>query len=345
MSVAAPDARPARITDRTAWTAADFPTTASYRRVFSRAMADEIEAAARDALKSERVLNEIGFREIILPETDAFLREAYDDVENGRGFALLGGLPVNKWGQDLSQAALCIIGSYFGEITLQNREGEYILDVIDKSAPYDSQFRGYHSNAYLEYHNDGSNIVALMCMETAKEGGESMLTSAATLYNEISKDRPDLLPVLMRGYRHSRRNQTLPGQAPVMDERTPVFSFIDGVFHNCYSRISIDSSLDQGLTHTAEETEALDIIDAILERPELTLNMEFNQGDIQLVNNFVLLHSRRAYIDHSPERRRHLKRLWITDPTSKYNGPGKMDFYLPEQSHFLRTRGYEIFHT
>ena len=170
-----------------------------------------------------------------------------------------------------------------------------------------------------------------------------MLASATTLYNEISKIRPGVLPVLMRGYRHSRRNQILPGQAPVMEDPTPVFSFIDGVFHNCYSRISIDSSLDQGLAQSAQEREALDVIDEVLARPELTLDMEFSQGDIQLVNNFVLLHSRQAYVDHSAARRRHLMRLWITDPTSKYNGPGKMDFYLPEQSRFLRTRGYGIF--
>ena len=343
MHIASPDSRPQVIDNRSAWTAADFPTPEAYRRTFSAEMVDEISQVASDALAQERVLNEIGYREITLPKTDAFLKQAYDDVENGPGFALLGGLPVKDWGKEVSRAALCLVGSYFGQITLQNREGEFILDVIDKSAPYNSQFRGYHSNAYLEFHNDGTNVVALMCMETAKQGGESMLFSAATLYNELSRSRPDVMPILMRGFRHSRRNQLLPGQTPVMDEKTPVFSFIDGVFHNCYSRISIDSSLDQGLTQTQEERAALDAIDEVLARPELSLDMAFEQGDIQIVNNFLLLHSRQAYVDHSAERRRHLMRLWITDPESKFNGPGKMDFYLPERSHFLRTRGYGIF--
>ena len=45
----------------------------------------------------------------------------------------------------------------------------------------------------------------------------------------------------------------------------------------------------------------------------------------------------------SNNRWRHLLRLWLTDPASKYNGPGKMDFYLPQESRFLQTRGYAIF--
>ena len=343
MQVACPESRPQLISDKSAWTAADFASPQDYRRSFTPEMIDEIGSKARELLAANRDLKSLGYHEFALQKSDAFLRNAYDEVENGRGFAVLAGLPVAEWGSEISRAALCLIGSCFGEITLQNREGEYILDVIDKSAPYDSQFRGYHSNAFLEFHNDGSNVVALMCMETAREGGESLLFSATSLYNEISRSRPDLLPVLMRGFRHSRRNQVLPGQNPVMEQATPVFSFIDGVFHNCYSRISIDSSLDQGLQRSAEEREALDYVDQVLARADLTLDMEFHQGDIQLVNNFTLLHSRKSFVDHSPERRRHLMRLWLTDPASKYNGPGKMDFYLPEQSRFLKTRGYGIF--
>ena len=343
MRVSRPEDRPARIEDKTAWVGADFPTSDSYRRPLAPDMVAEVANAARAALDSGADAHAMGLRKAHLPVTSALLRAAYDDVENGVGFTVLTGLPVEDWGLDLSRAALCLIGSHFGEISLQNREGEYVVDVMDKSTPLSSQFRGYHSNDRLEFHNDGTNTVALMCMETAKSGGESLLISASTLYNEISRLRPDLLATLMRGYRHSRRNQRDPEQAPVMEDRTPVFSFIDGVFHNCYSRVSILSSLDQGETHTAQERAALDCVDEILARPDLALAMEFRKGDIQLVNNFTLLHSRKAFIDHSPQRRRHLLRLWLTDPTSKYNGPGKMDFYLPKESHFLKTRGYAIF--
>lgn len=343
MRVAIPESRPQRVTDSTAWVAADFPGPESYRRPLAREMIAELEATARKLLAQAARPQDAAYAEARLPVTARLLDAAYDDVENGTGFTVVAGLPVDDWGLELSRAALCLVGSRFGRITRQNREGEHVVDVMDKATPLSSQHRGYHSNDKLDFHNDGTNVVALLCIETAKAGGESLLVSATTLYNAISKARPDLMPTLMRGFRHSRRNQRDPGQAPVMEDPTPVFSFIDGVFHNCYSRISIVASLDQGECHTAEETAALDCLDEHLSRPELTLAMEFRKGDIQLVNNFTVLHSRKAFIDHGPDRRRHLLRLWLTDLASRYNGPGKMDFYLPTDSRFLATRGYGIF--
>ncbi len=41
--------------------------------------------------------------------------------------------------------------------------------------------------------------------------------------------------------------------------------------------------------------------------------MEFEPGDIQLISNAKILHSREAYEDHDdPALRRHLLRLWLT---------------------------------
>jgi hypothetical protein len=40
--------------------------------------------------------------------------------------------------------------------------------------------------------------------------------------------------------------------------------------------------------------------------------MEFAPGDIQLLNNHYIMHSRTGYEDYpEPERRRHLMRLWL----------------------------------
>ncbi len=40
--------------------------------------------------------------------------------------------------------------------------------------------------------------------------------------------------------------------------------------------------------------------------------MEFEPGDVQLLNNAKILHAREGYQDYDePERRRHLLRLWL----------------------------------
>ena len=46
--------------------------------------------------------------------------------------------------------------------------------------------------------------------------------------------------------------------------------------------------------------------------PELRLDLAFQEGDIQSLNNYLILHARGGFEDHpEPERRRNLLRLWI----------------------------------
>ena len=43
--------------------------------------------------------------------------------------------------------------------------------------------------------------------------------------------------------------------------------------------------------------------------------MNFEPGDVQWINNHVVLHSRTDYEDfEEPERKRHLLRLWVASP-------------------------------
>ena len=55
---------------------------------------------------------------------------------------------------------------------------------------------------------------------------------------------------------------------------------------------------------------------------ELRLKMDFEPGDIQLLNNHIILHARSAYEDYpEPERKRHLLRLWLADPSMRALSP------------------------
>ena len=57
---------------------------------------------------------------------------------------------------------------------------------------------------------------------------------------------------------------------------------------------------------------ALDCFDTTARREDLALKMNFEPGDVQLLNNFITVHGRSAYEDHpEPERRRFLYRLWL----------------------------------
>lgn len=57
----------------------------------------------------------------------------------------------------------------------------------------------------------------------------------------------------------------------------------------------------------------LDLYEEIANSPDLSLEMQFQPGDIQLLSNHFVLNSRTAYEDHpKPEGKRHLLRLWLS---------------------------------
>ncbi len=63
---------------------------------------------------------------------------------------------------------------------------------------------------------------------------------------------------------------------------------------------------------TAAQIAALDMLDALANDPSFHIEIDFQPGDIQLVNNHVLFHDRTAFEDWlEPNRRRHLLRLWL----------------------------------
>lgn len=326
------------IDDATVWGAADYPDDRSWVHALDDAMRDEIVAAARRLLTRGIAPKDVRPEDFPLPRTAALLHELYAEVECAPGFAMLSGFPLDGLAEDEIRAAYCGLCSHLGTITVQNRDGEFILEVTDKGKNFDAQSRGYHSTAHLDFHNDGTNTVTLLCTETAVEGGKSKLLSAAAVYNAVVREHPELLPVVHRGFHHHRRDQRLDGEAPVTEYRSPIFGFFNGLLHTAYTDSSIRFCEAEGVVFSNEERTALDFVKSVTQREDLHVTMWLEKGDIQFVNNYLVLHARTAYTD-APDRRRRLLRLWLDDENSARLGPGKMDWYMPEHSRFTRTGG------
>ena len=84
---------------------------------------------------------------------------------------------------------------------------------------------------------------------------------------------------------------------------------------------------------TAHEKEILDFFDTVTGRPEMQIEVDIRKGDMQFLNNFVLLHSRTAFKD-GPGTKRHMVRLWLQAPNSKRMGEGLLDLYVPGTSRY-----------
>jgi hypothetical protein len=326
------------INDGSAWTARDFPDDRSWVHELTNTMRGELLDAARQAQANGIAPQDLTPSDFRLNHCLPLLRAMHAAIDSQPGFVLLSGFPVEGISDALVRLAYCGFCAYFGDITVQNRDQETILEVTDKGKAYDINSRGYHSTAHLDFHNDGTNIVTLLCVETAASGGESMLVSGPTIYNTILKERPEHLEALYRGFHHHRRDQKDPQDAPVTPYRTPVFGAFNDLFHLAYAGPSIRYCEAEGIELTSAEKAALDFFVEVAERPQLQVSMEMQQGDLQFVNNFLLLHARNAYQDSATQRRK-LLRLWLDDKSSQRLGPGKMDWYMPAVSRFTLSGG------
>lgn len=319
------------IEESNVWTGADFDAGEEWVVNLTAAHIDVLEAAMENAVSQDIAPQDLCPDNFPIGELSSVLDTAYETLEHGRGFLVLRGWPSENYSHAQTLTAFCGVASHFGKAMVQNYEGEAVVDVTDKEKPYDHTSRGYMSNKRLPFHSDGADLVGLLCLGEPIEGGTSLLLSATKLYNTILAEHPEYMEILMRGFYHHRRGQHDPGEAPVSADRIPIFSFHNDLLHCCYNRNPIDWVVHEGMSLSAREIEILDYFDALCHRPGMAVEMTFRQGDMQFVNNFVILHSRSEYRD-APDSRRHLVRLWLENPRSLRGAQGLLDIYVPGSS-------------
>ena len=212
-----------------------------------------------------------------------------------------------------SATAFFGLGAHLGSARSQNGKGHVLGHVQDLGLDVkDPNVRIYQTHERQTYHTDSCDIVGLLCLKTAKSGGLSALVSSTTIFNEMRRQRPDLLQLLFQPLATDRRGEVPEGQKPYFE--IPVFNWHKGYLTAIYQRQYIDSAqrFADAPRLSPQQVEALDMFDRLANDPKLNLFMEFKPGDVQLVHNHTMLHDRTGFEDWpEPERRRHLLRLWL----------------------------------
>jgi hypothetical protein len=281
---------------------------------FTPADLAEIEQVVAGYQASGLPLTQISKETFPLPQLGARLAQVLHELLHGRGFVLMRGLQPGRWSREQTAVAYLGLGAHFGAPRSQNAKGHLLGHVKDLGLDVkDGKVRYYQTSRRLEYHTDSVDMVGLLCLKTSKEGGESYIVSSITLYNEILRRRPDLLPLLFQPFPTDRRGEVPEGMLPWFD--MPVFHWHEGQLSATYSREYIESAqvnFPQARRLSAQEREALELLTQLANDPEMHLSMEFQPGDIQLLHNHQVLHSRGDFVNWpEPERHRHLLRLWL----------------------------------
>jgi hypothetical protein len=278
---------------------------------------EEIEAAVAGV--SGRDIATITRADFPRPTMGPKLDRLRAEILNGRGFALLRGLPVEGRPIAESAAAYWGIGTYLGHARSQNAKGHVLGHVRDMGlATTDPKVRIYQTTERQNFHTDSCDIVGLLCLKTARTGGLSSITSSMSIHNAMARTRPDLLARLFQAFATDRRGEVPEGKLPWFD--IPVFNEYAGYLSVIYAPHYVRSSqrFPEARRLSAEDLEALDMFDRMAEDTTLRLDMELRPGDMQFVHNHTILHDRTAFEDWpEPERKRHLLRLWLASPGAR----------------------------
>ncbi len=305
---------PPEQTSAAAWYGPEMAKRSDWLWPFSPAEIAEVEAAAKTLAARQADIAAITAKDFPLPTLALKLKLRVDDeVLNGRGFILLRGLPVERWTMREAATAYFGLGAHLGSARSQNGKGHVLGHVQDLGlASNDPNVRIYQTHERQTFHTDSCDIVGLLCLKTARSGGLSALVSSTTIFNEMRRQRPELLKLLFQPVATDRRGEVPEGQKPYF--QIPTFSWHNGFLTAIYQRQYIDSAqrFQDAPRLSPAHVEALDMFDALTNDPRLHMFMEFKPGDVQLVHNHTILHDRTSFVDWpEPERRRHLLRLWL----------------------------------
>ena len=322
--------RPTELKGACVWKGAQMLRDSRWIKPIPAALAAEIEAAVRatEGLDWRR----IDARNFPLPGGAAFFDDVREELENGSGLVKIRGLDVGRYSEAQLRRIWYALGHHLGTPMYQNHFGEAMRDIRDEGMGVGAKLYGATvdasgkqflssgartlSSGQLRFHTDRCDVVGLLCVRQASQGGVSKLASSATVYNEILKRRPDLHALLCQPIPRSRFGEEPGGEHVVYD--LPVFGVRDGKLTSHFSLTYIENA--QMLPHarklTPAEHEAIRMLMDVAE--EECFEMLFEPGDIQLLNNHIVYHGRTAFKDDaSSGHDRMLMRLWLSVPNSR----------------------------
>jgi hypothetical protein len=258
------------------------------------------------------VLEPQHFRLDVTTELMAGVKRQLDD---GLGFVILDRLPVDRWSKERLIDAYWLLGSLIEPPVAQEWSGKMIYDVRYDGQGYTADTRTALTPEALDMHNDSSmgeapaNYLSLLCLQTAREGGKSSLSSAYAAHDYFREKHPDLLPRLYQPFYRDQQEY----QAPDAENWYPIFANEGGGLRIRFNIRPIRRGYQKtGRILDNEGAEAVSLLNDFLSDPRHRHDFWMERGQIQILNNRIVVHGRTPYVDFDePEERRHLVRLWL----------------------------------
>ena len=167
-------------------------------------------------------------------------QELAEELESGLGMARFSALEVldfpelpefSNWFLDFCRA--------LGTPLSQSTNGDLVLSIRNESyGKEDQRTRGPNTNRSLSFHTDRCDVIAFLCLNPAKSGGENQIVQSSIVEAIIRKERPELHAVLTQNYPYKRHVIDQANLSPFCLQ--PIFSWKDSLFACSYLRVLID---------------------------------------------------------------------------------------------------------
>jgi hypothetical protein len=304
---------------RNAWTAASMAANGSWRVRIDSDVHEDISRLEEWSRSVGDPLEEYEHGAVSLPALQGLGLRARDEMRERSGVFHVKGIDPQLDDLALRLCYLAVGLATGSAITNYGR----LYDVHDRGEDYRANAVPISmTRETTSFHTDSSargvepDHVGLLCLQPALRGGESLVTSCASVHEELRDDAPHHLSRL---YRDFCRDVVTPGSERNLDtiasNRFPIFRHDEGRNEPVmrYMRYWIEKANDLlGLPHEPDDTAALDHLDRRLADERLVLRLNLKRGEMLWVDNQTIAHNRSAYEDE-PEARRLMVRMWTKD--------------------------------
>ncbi len=303
------------IDDRQAWTTTQVNDSRPWVLPLAQSILDLVEPVVNN------------WRSIRGPVTDMQLtaqqslqgRELLGDLEQeleaGCGFVLLDRLPLDRFTSEEATLAYWLIGQMIGRPMVQNVKGTLLY----VGADYTKGARFSVTNARTSFHTDGAfqpqmaDYIALLCLRTARSGGENQVISAYSLHKVLVERHRELMATMYGPFNFDRRGEIQQDELPTSPQSIFRWDHVRKELTMRYLHYYIlEGHRKAGVALTILQQEAIAAVEQELNDPCLAVEFSIEPGQMLFSNNHWTLHNRNAFEDHQdPRRRRHYVRLWM----------------------------------
>jgi len=301
-----------------AWRVADLDRDKSWIFNIDETSARQMKDMATAVFNPERPLLDYRRDEFELGQGWKVIEQALKEVKQGRGIAIVKGLPREGLTSKQFELLTWAIGLHTGVPRPQGKATQYISAVRNAGMAYRTgSGRGYSSNAELDFHTDSSDVIFLACFNKALSGGKTIISSSMAAHQVMMTEYPEQLEWVYKPIGFSRQAEEAPDEGPycVM----PIFSEQGGKWFGRWNwnRVRSAQKIAGAPVLSQTQLEGLEQFDQVVRRADLAYEMWLEPGDLQIINSHVTLHSRTEFVDHEQEeKKRLLYRLWIAPPDS-----------------------------